>query len=289
MKEKARISNIKAGVGLRAPHYNAVLTQEPDVGFFEVHSENFFVLGGKAHQTLKRIQEKYPLSFHGVSLSLGSAQEPDKSHLKRLKQLVDEYHPTLVSEHIAWTMTDETHLNDLLPIPYTDEALAILARNVDIVQNELQRKILLENPSSYLTFNVENQMHEGCFMQTLVDQTGCGILLDINNIYVSCQNMDTDAYEHLKKMPLSAVEEVHLAGHSDKELSSGKTLKIDTHSDVVCDDVWQLYDAFLKLKKQAVPTLIEWDSDIPEFDVLLAEAHKATLKLQGLKGIEHAA
>jgi uncharacterized protein (UPF0276 family) len=289
MSEKVRILPQKAGVGLRTPHFLEILKTQPDIGFLEIHSENFFADGGKVHQVLSEIASHYALSFHGVSLSLGSYEEPNPKHLNHLKQLVGRYNPQLVSEHIAWTMTDETYLNDLLPLPYTVEALNVLCRNVDIVQNTLGRQILLENPSAYLSFDIPNQMHEGEFMQKLVEKTNCGILLDINNIYVSCQNMGTDALDHLKRTPLNAVQEVHLAGHSIKKFENGAELRIDTHGDVVSDEVWALYDAFLQLKKEAVPTLIEWDTDIPNLDVLVNEATKATQKMKMLKENKSAA
>lgn len=283
MSKNVRILPQKAGVGLRTPHFIDVLEQLPEVGFLEVHSENFFAEGGKVHHVLSEISKKYPLSFHGVSLSLGSYEKPNEKHLQRLHKLVAKYNPQLVSEHVAWSMTDETYLNDLLPLPYTKETLDILCRNVDIVQNFLGRQILLENPSAYLSFDIKGQMHEGEFMQSLVSKTNCGVLLDINNIYVSCKNMGTDALNHLKKMPLNAVQEVHLAGHSTKEFKSGATLRIDTHGDVVSDDVWALYDSFLELKKEPVATLVEWDTDIPTLDVLLNEARKATAKMAKLE------
>lgn len=289
MKSRMHISTSKAGVGLRAPHLLEISDKKPDIGFFEVHSENFFARGGKIHQILKNISEHYPLSFHGVSMSLGSFEEPDKDHLKRLKELVEIYQPALVSEHIAWTFTDETHLNDLLPIPYTEEALNILCRNVDIVQNELGRQILLENPSAYLSFNLENQMTEGHFMTELVKNTNCGILLDVNNIYVSCKNMKTDIFKHLEGMPIQNVQEVHLAGHSVKSLANGEKLLVDTHSDHICSDVWELYDAFLKLHGKPVATLVEWDEEIPALEVLVSEANKATSRLQKYKVREDAA
>lgn len=285
----ARIQTSQAGIGLRAPHYTDILKQKPKLGFVEIHSENFFAKGGKTQLLLRQVCEAYSLSFHGVSLSLGSVQEPDKKHLKRLKELVDTFNPVLVSEHVSWSIHESVYLNDLLPLPYTQEALDVLSHNVSIVQNELGRQILMENPSSYLSFNIENQMHEGDFMQALVEQTNCGVLLDINNIYVSAENMKQDVYEHLHKMPIDKVQEVHLAGHTHKKLSSGEILKIDTHGDSVCDDVWVLYDAFLKLNGAPVATLVEWDNNIPPLNTLCDEAEKATLRLSELKRCQNVA
>lgn len=284
---KARIQTGLAGIGLRAPHYSDILIQNPSIGFVEIHSENFFAKGGKTQHVLKKVSELYPVSFHGVSLSLGSVDEPDSSHLKRLKELQDLYKPLLVSEHVSWSINEQTYLNDLLPLPYTQEALDVLSRNVSIVQNELGRQILMENPSSYLTFNLQNQMHEGDFMRELAHKTGCGILLDINNVYVSAENMGEDALDYLKKMPVHLVQEVHLAGHSHKRLTSGEILKVDTHSDNVCDEVWSLYDAFLNMRNMPVATLVEWDNNIPPLNVLCEEAQKASLMLQKFKEVKH--
>lgn len=284
---KARIQTGLSGIGLRAPHYSDIITQNPSVGFVEIHSENFFAKGGKTQHVLKKVSELYPLSFHGVSLSLGSVDEPDHIHLKRLKELVYLYEPTLVSEHVSWSINEETYLNDLLPLPYTQEALDILSHNVSIVQNELGRQILMENPSSYLTFNLQNQMHEGDFMRELSHKTGCGILLDINNVYVSAENLGENALDSLKKVPLNLVKEVHLAGHSHKKLTSGEILKVDTHGDYVCDEVWSLYETFLNMCNKPVATLIEWDNNIPPLNVLCEEAQKASLMLQNFKEVQH--
>lgn len=279
----ARILSSKAGVGLRAPHFEKVLKEKPGVSFLEIHSENFFALGGKAHQYLKDVAQHYPLSFHGVSLSLGSYEEPSIAHLKRLKTLVQEYDPALVSEHISWSVTDTTYLNDLLPLPYTEEALDILCRHISMVQNELGRPILMENPSAYLAFDGDGLMSEGFFVNQMVKHTGCSLLLDVNNVYVSAKNMGVDATEQLLSMPLDAVAEVHLAGFSEKEFNGQKIL-IDTHGAPVHEDVWHLYGLLLEKLGKPVPTLIEWDTDIPNFEILQAEANKANAYLQGFEG-----
>ena len=275
---RAQLNPLNAGVGLRTPHFNEVLTTKPDVGFLEVHSENFFAEGGAVKRVLDKASELYPLSFHGVSLSLGSVKRPCEAHLKRLKQLVDVYNPALVSEHVAWNMTETAYLNDLLPLPYTKEALDVLCRNIDIVQNTLGRKILIENPSAYLKYDVPHMMPEGAFITEAVKRTGCGLLLDVNNVYVSCMNMGEDATAHLSSMPLGAVGEIHLAGHTVRREDKG-TIRIDTHNDVVCDDVWALYKEAIS-RTGAVPTLIEWDLDIPPLETLLTEAQKANAFLK---------
>lgn len=279
LKNKAK-SHI-SGFGLRSPHVDEVIERLPQAGFLEIHSENYFAQGGKTVKQLKQIAEHYPLSFHGVALSLGSSEEPCKEHLARLKKLVDTYNPAMVSEHIAWNISDDVYLNDLLPVPYTEEAAKILSRNIDIVQNEIGRNILIENPSAYLSYKVEGMASEGDFIKEVIQNTNCGLLLDVNNVYVSCRNMNTDPIHHLNNMPFDKVGEIHLAGHSVKQFEDGE-IRIDTHSKTVCDDVWKLYEHTLS-KTSRVPTLIEWDIDIPELDILLGEADKATQYLQKAK------
>lgn len=266
-----------SGFGLRSPHIEEVLARQPKAGFVEVHSENYFADGGKSIKHLDAISEIYALSFHGVALSLGSAEEPDSAHLGRLKRLENRYNPALVSEHIAWNINEGTYLNDLLPVPYTEEAAATLIHNINIVQNTLGRQILIENPSAYLSYKLDNMMHEGDFIKHVIAETGCGLLLDVNNVYVSCRNMNTDPKIHLDRMPFNHVGEIHLAGHSVKQFEDGE-IRIDTHSKTVARDVWELY-AYTLSKTGRVPTLIEWDIDIPELDTLLAEAEKATTYL----------
>ena len=276
MKANASI----AGFGLRTPHIEDVLTTLPEAGYLEVHSENYFAKGGKSKKQLNEIAKHYPLSFHGVALSLGSHEKPDASHLAMLKNLVDTYNPALVSEHIAWSINEKAYLNDLLPLPYTQEAADILCRNIQIVQETLGRKILIENPSAYLKFKYDDMMSEGTFIKHVINKTGCGLLLDVNNVYVSCQNMGTDAYKHLNEMPFEHVEEIHLAGHAVQTTEKG-TLRIDTHSDVVDNAVWELYTHTLNHTGQ-VPTLIEWDDEIPPLATLQKEANKATALLENI-------
>lgn len=270
-----------AGIGLRFPHMAQIAQETPDIAWLEVHSENFFSNGGLSHTQLEDIRQNYPLSLHGVALSLGSWSEPDKQHLDALKALCKRYNPSLISEHISWNITDGVYLNDLIPIPYTEEALNTLARNIDITQNELGRQILMENPSAYLKYTCPQQMSEGDFIKALCEKSGCGLLLDINNIYVSAQNLNKDAEKELLSMPLNFVQEIHLAGHSQKQVE-GQTLRIDDHGSQVCDDVWHLFETFLK-HAGAAPTLIEWDTDIPSLETLLAEANKAQTYIQQAK------
>lgn len=263
--------NNSVGVGLRQPHHQYVLNNKPKVDWFEVHSENFFVDGGPSLALLRQIRQDYPISLHGVGLSLGSFCGIDDRHLKQLKSLIKNIQPFLVSDHISWSNLDNQVLNDLLPIPYNREALKIISANVAKVQDFLQRPILVENPSTYLQFTT-NEMTEEQFINQLVKASGCKLLLDVNNVYVSSKNNNFDPLEYLQNLDFDIVGEIHLAGHSIKRIN-GENLLIDTHNSMVCDDVWRLYD--MALKKFRVPTLIEWDQDIPEFEVLLVEAKKA--------------
>ena len=260
------------GIGLRDSHHKFVVENKPPVSFFEVHSENFFGKGGASLNFIKKIRENYPLSLHGVGLSLGSACGVDSKHLQNLKNLIAKTGPFLVSDHISWSNTENLVLNDLLPLPYTKESLQILSDNISKAQDFLQRQILVENPSTYLAFK-NSEMSEEEFINNLADKTGCKILLDINNIFVSAQNNDFDAAEYLENIKPEIVGQMHLAGHSKRKVSGGEIL-VDTHNDVICDEVWQLYKIAVK-KFKAVPTLIEWDQDLPEFAVLMDEAKKA--------------
>jgi uncharacterized protein len=263
----------QAGIGLRAPHYRDLLDRLPQVGFLEVHSENYFGDGGQPHYFLSRLREHYPLSLHGVGLSLGSAEPIDMAHLRKLRNLMERYQPGLVSEHLCWSSVGGRHLNDLLPLPYTEEALAIVARKLRQVQDYLGRQILLENISSYLEFTVSD-IPEWQFLAELVKLSGCGILLDVNNIHVNAVNHGYAAAQFILHMPREAVQEIHLAG-----FDQGAGLLIDTHGKPVHDEVWKLYRLALQ-RFGRVPTLIEWDTDIPPLDVLLAEADKARALLQ---------
>jgi len=269
-----------AGIGLRAPHIERVLAECPPVPWFEVHSENYFAAGGAMHGALERIRSDYPLSLHGVGLSLGSADKLDMAHLATLCRLVDRYEPALVSDHICWGAIGGVHLNDLLPLPCTEEALALMVSRVQQVQEALGREFLVENVSSYLSFR-DDEMPESAFVAELVRRSGCGLLLDVNNIYINSVNHGFDATDYLRSMPHASVREIHLAGFLTKE-NLPVPLLIDTHSRPVADEVWKLYSEALDLCG-AQPTLIEWDQDIPELEVLLAEAGRAQERLNACR------
>ena len=261
-----------AGIALRSPHVERVLTERPHVPWFEVHSENFFGAGGAMHDALVRIRTDYPLSLHGVGLSLGSADPLDTSHLATLRTLVDRYEPALVSDHICWGAIGGVHLNDLLPLPCTEEALDLMVSRVQQVQEMLGREFLVENVSSYLSFR-HSEMPESAFVAQLVRRSGCGLLLDVNNVYVNSINHDFDPHAYLRAMPHASVREIHLAGFTRKD-QLPVPLLIDSHSRPVAEEVWSLYREALALCGPQ-PTLIEWDQDIPELEVLLAEAGRA--------------
>jgi len=261
-----------AGIGLRAQHHADVLEERPAVGWFEAHSENYFADGGAHLDYLDRIRADYPLSLHGVGLSLGSADPLDREHVRRLARLSRRVEPTLVSEHLSWSSVGGTFANDLLPLPYTEEALRHVSAKIAQVQDLLGRRILIENVSSYLEFSC-SRIPEWEFLAAVATTSGCGILLDLNNIYVSACNHGFDAQAYLEAMPRSGVEELHLAGHTPV-IHGGRELLIDTHSAPVCADVWELYRAALT-RFGAVPTLIEWDADLPPLATLVTEADKA--------------
>lgn len=260
-----------AGIGLRFPHHKIVAETRPDVAWFEVHSENYMG-GGPSLAYLEIIRHDYPISLHGVGLSLGSAEGLDRAHLKRVRDLVARIEPGLVSEHLSWSMTGGVYLADLLPLPMTEEALDVVCRHVDQVQEALRRQILIENPSTYLQFT-HSTMPEWEFLTKLAARTGCGILCDVNNIYVSACNHGWDALDYLAALPKAAVGEIHLAGHAMKEIG-GRVLRIDDHGSRVSLDVWRLYEQALA-RFGRVPTLIEWDTNIPEFGLLQREAIQA--------------
>lgn len=268
----------KIGLGLRAPHIRQVLDDPKKIakkiGWFEVHSENYHVKGSPSVKNLIEIRKHFPVSLHSVGNSLGSAESLNLEHLKQLKDLIKTIDPFLVSDHISWGSIDKKHYNDLLPLPYSKAALRVIAKNVSRMQDFLQREILVENPSTYLSFK-NPEMSEFEFINELCANTGCKLLLDVNNIYVSEQNnAEFDAKNYLKNIDKKIVKEIHLAGHSTRKISGGKTLLIDTHNSKVCKEVWQLYEIAAKRFPQAF-TLVEWDQDFPKFEVLLTEAKKA--------------
>jgi uncharacterized protein (UPF0276 family) len=266
-----------AGVSLKPEHHAAILARDPGVGFFEVHAENFFCAGGPRHRLLTSFRERHPLSIHGVGLSLGGAGAPDTRHLAQLRQLLARYQPQEFSEHLAWCHGPQGYLNDLLPLPYTRESLALVIDHVDQVQNALGRRILIENPATYLRFQGE-EMPETAFLAELVAGSGCGLLLDINNVHVSAVNHGYDPRAYLAAVPLASVGEIHLAGHARDVDAEGHALLIDSHDGPVDPAVWSLYEHCLSLTGP-LPTLIEWDSNLPDWDVLRAEADKAQHRL----------
>jgi uncharacterized protein len=262
----------RAGIGLRAPHYRDVLDLLPGVGWLEVHSENYFGAGGRPLHYLERIRVHYPISLHGVGLSLGSADPLNPVHLRKLKELVERLEPGLVSDHLSWSSVNGRYLNDLLPLPYTEEALAHFCRRVDEVQEFLGRRILIENPSTYLEY-CESAIPEWEFLREVAEITGCGVLLDVNNVYVSATNHGFDARGYIDSIPARLVGEIHLAGFTRNATASGELL-IDTHSKPVADEVWPLYARAID-RMGEVPTLVEWDTDLPPLTLLVAEAHRA--------------
>jgi len=265
-----------AGIGLRSPHLDEVLCTRPAVAWFEVHSENYFAAGGAHLAQLERIAERHPLSLHGVGLSLGSTDPLDGRHLERLRRAVTRFEPGLVSEHLAWSSVGGRHVNDLLPLPYTEEALRHVSRRIEAVQDALGRQVLIENVSSYVEF-CASRIREWEFLAGVVAESGCGLLIDLNNIYVSSRNLGFDPDIYLAGIPPSAVQELHLAGHTAVP-THGRELLIDTHGAPVADAVWDLYARALA-RFGTLPTLIEWDTDLPPLATLIAEAAKADVFL----------
>lgn len=262
-------AGLGAGTGLRAAHYRQFLEQRPATGWLEVHSENYFGEGGFDLHVLRHVRGHYPVSLHGVGLALGSVDDEGATeHMARLKRLVDEIDPVFVSEHICWGRARGRHFNDLLPLPYTWEALALVAARVQRLQETLRRRVLAENISAYVVFRA-GDMSEGEFVAELARRTGCGVLLDVNNLYVNQMNHGADALAAMRAIPPAAVAEIHLGGH----LVTDDCL-IDTHGDCVAEQVWALYEAALA-RFGPVPTLIEWDTDVPPLGTLLAEAARA--------------
>ncbi len=262
----------RAGIGLRAPHY-AAAANSGAVRWFEVHPENYMCAGGPHHRYLTMLRHERPLSFHGVGLSLGGMARPDQAHLARLKDLMGRYEPALFSEHLSWSTHDGLFFNDLLPLSYTSETLRRLVSHVMEVQDFLGRQILVENPSLYVTF-AENAMGEPDLLRELVRQSGCGLLLDVNNVFVSAVNCGFDPYRYLAGFPLEAVQEIHLAGHVVETDSDGNDILIDTHSTAIAEPVWNLFSHVAK-RTGTLPTLIEWDQDLPSYAELVGVAEMA--------------
>jgi len=273
IRQTARTSPFpaSAGIGLRSAHVQEILDSRPALGWVEAHSENYFGRGIPRHY-LERIRRDYPVSLHGVGLSVGSTDALDLDHLAALRELVADIEPVFVSEHLSWSSVGGRYLNDLLPLPYTEEALVHVAARVAEIQQRLGRQILIENISSYLQFEA-SAIPEWEFLAELAKRSGCALLLDVNNIYVSASNHGFDAHRYLQAIPVAAVREMHLAGFTRKVFDDGDIL-IDTHNRRVAPEVWRLYAAAVA-RFGAVPTLIEWDSELPALSVLLDEARRA--------------
>ncbi len=276
----------RSGIGLRAPHVEDLLTTVVPIGFLEAHSENYFG-GGRPRKTLRHLAERYPVTLHGVGLSLGRADGLDRDHLRQIKKLVDEVDPVFVSEHLTWSAYSHIHVPDLLPLPFTREALDIFATHVMTFQDTIGRQILVENPSNYLAF-ADLDFTEPEFLNALVSRTGCGLLLDINNIAVSAHNLGYDPVAYIDGVKADGrVKQFHLAGYQINPLPNGDCVYLDTHGQPVYPEVWALYAHALR-RFGDIPTLIEWDTDIPALDVLVAEAVKADRIRAHVKGEPHA-
>lgn len=263
----------RAGVGFKPEHFDGIHAGPQPVGFFEVHAENYMGAGGPPHARLALVRADYALSIHGVGLSIGAMQPLDRDHLDRLKTLCDRYEPESFSEHLAWSSHGEVFLNDLLPLPYTETTLSRVAEHIDTVQAHLGRQMLLENPATYLTFE-ESTIEETDFLAEVVRRTGCGLLLDVNNVFVASTNHNLDPRAYLARFPFAAVREIHLSGHSATVDDAGAPLLIDSHDTPVKDPVWALYEEVIA-STGPVATLIEWDNDVPAWPVLRAEAEAA--------------
>lgn len=268
----------RPGVGYKPQHFAAILADPGPVGWLEIHAENYLGAGGRPLAQLRLLAERFPISVHGVGLSIGGTAPLDADHLARLKALCDALQPASFSEHLAWSTHDGAYLNDLLPLPYTPATLTAVCDHIDQVQATLARRMLLENPSSYLAF-AASTMDETTFLREITRRTGCGLLLDVNNVHVSAVNLQTDAAAYLDAFPLEAVGEIHLGGHAIDTADHGEPLLIDHHGAPVADPVWALYARTLA-RGGARPTLIEWDNDVPDWPVLVAEAARAAAFLE---------
>lgn len=266
-----------AGVGFKPEHFAAISASKQPLGFFEVHAENYMGAGGVPHAQLGFLRENYALSVHGVGLNIGAQEPLDRAHLARLKQLCDRYQPESFSEHLAWSSHDGLFLNDLLPLPYTEATLNSVIAHVDETQTTLGRRLLLENPATYVRF-AQSELPETEFLREVARATGCGLLLDVNNVFVSACNHDFDPRTYLDAFPLGYVSEIHLAGHFATADDQESPLCIDAHGSPVIDDVFALFEGVIA-RAGPLPTLIEWDNDVPDWPVLLAEALAAQRRL----------
>ncbi len=275
------------GVGYKLQHHEGLKGHDHDVAWLEIHAENYMSDGGPAIAGLKALRERYPVSCHGVGLSIGAEGDLDEEHIDRLKFLVDWLKPGLFSEHLAWSTHESSYFNDLLPLPYNNRTLRRVVEHIDQVQSALQRQMLLENPSSYLQF-AETTMSECDFLAEVSARTGCGLLLDVNNVFISAINQQSSATEYLDDFPLHLVGEIHLGGHEEDEDEEGNELLIDTHSREVVDPVWELYADVIR-RCGPKPSLIEWDNDIPDWPVLAEEATRAARILAATHDEPHVA
>ncbi|MBI2277612.1 MAG: DUF692 domain-containing protein [Dechloromonas sp.] len=274
----------RSGLGLKPEHFRSILDTRPDLGFFEIHAENYMVDGGPFHHYLTRIRQDYALSIHGVGLSIGGEGRLDEAHLDRLAALIARYEPQSFSEHLAWSSHGDIFLNDLLPAPYHAATLQLVCDHVDRVQERLGRRMLLENPATYVEF-AASTLAEADFISAVVQRTGCGLLLDVNNVYVSCVNHGRDPRAYIDALPLAATGEIHLAGFAEDSDGADDRLLIDSHGAAVAQAVWDLY-RFTLQRVGPQPTLIERDNDIPAFTVLLGEARQADSLLSAVSGVE---
>src|SRR5712664_2397956 len=262
-----------AGTSFKHEHLPGIQAQASRDGFFEVHAENYMGAGGPAHHALLRIRSDYPVSLHGVCMSIGGPQPLDLAHLARFRSVIERYEPALVSEHLAWSTHETTYFNDLLPLPYTQATLSQVCEHIDEVQDAIGRRILIENPSTYVAF-ASSTMSETDFIRAITCRTGCGLLLDVNNVFVSATNHGYATLDYLSDFPLAEVGEIHLAGHTEQSDDEGERLLIDSHDGPVADAVWKLYEIVIS-RCGPLPTLIEWDSKIPAWPILRAEAAAA--------------
>lgn len=261
------------GVGYKPQHYSDLIENPGTIGWLEIHAENYMGDGGRPIAQLRQLSERFPISVHGVGLSIGGEGRLDPEHLARLKHLVGWLNPTVFSEHLAWSTHDGAFLNDLLPLPYTESTITRVSDHIDELQNTIGRQMMLENPSSYLAFD-ESTWSEPDFLREIAKRTGCGLLLDVNNVFVSATNLNYDPQKYIEDYPLDYVGEIHLGGHDEDEDDHGKPLLIDSHGAAVVDPVWALLDHTLSLSGHR-PILIEWDTDVPEWPILHAEAERA--------------
>jgi uncharacterized protein (UPF0276 family) len=278
----------RAGVGLKAEHVEEILAGPSELGFFEVHAETYMGEGGPPHRRLEAIRARYPLSLHGVGLSIGAPRPLDAEHLQRLKALIHRYQPSQFSEHLAWSSHDEGFFADLLPLPFDDETLAVVCDHIDETQAALGCRMLLENPSTYVEF-ADSPIAETDFLSEVARRTGCGLLLDVNNVFVGATNHRFDPFAYLAAFPMAHVGEIHLAGYADAEDDSGAPLLIDAHNSPVRADVWALFDAAIR-RLGPTPTLVEWDNDVPAWPALLAEARRteAAMAAATTQALRHA-